>query len=63
MDRRKFLEELKEIKEQNFRENVRFVEMYAKWLKSKTNKEWSAEQKKFIDGIYKSLPKKIREKK
>jgi|GEM_PF-3833503 hypothetical protein len=59
MNRKKFLRELKEIKERNLEDNLRFIELYAKFLKSKNNKEWSSEQKKFINSIYASLPKRI----
>ena len=42
-------EELKKFKEENFRERLKFIDMYAEWLKKKSNKEWSEEQNKIID--------------
>ncbi len=58
MDRRRFLKELRDIKKENFEQNLKFMDLYAKFLKSKTNKEWSRQQKEFINSIYASLPKK-----
>lgn len=58
MKRREFLKELEESKKQNFEDNLRFVTLYVKWLKSKSNAEWSREQKRFIDEVYKGVPKK-----
>lgn len=58
MDRRKFLKELRDIKKENFEQNLKFMDLYSKFLKSKTNKEWSRQQKEFINSIYAGLPKK-----
>jgi len=43
------LEELKKFKEQNFKERLEFIDLYTKWLKKKSNKEWSKQQKVLID--------------
>lgn len=43
------LEELKKFKEQNFKERLEFITKYADWVKMKTNKRWSSEQKKIIN--------------
>lgn len=44
------LKELKEDKKRNFRERLRFIEQYVAWLKKQTDKEWSTQHKKFLDG-------------
>lgn len=51
-DRKAFLKELEESKKQNFASNMKFIEFYAEWVRRKSNKEWSREQKRLIDGIY-----------
>lgn len=43
------LEEMKKFKEENFKERLEFIDMYVEWLKKKTNKEWSKQQKDIID--------------
>lgn len=43
------IEELKKQKEENFRSRLNFIRDYANWMKKKTNKEWSSQQKKVID--------------
>lgn len=58
MQRQKFLKELKLSKMQNFEENLKFIHFYTAWIKTKTNKEWSIEQKKLIELFYKPLIKK-----
>ncbi len=55
--RQKFLMELKQSKKQNFEENLKFIHFYTAWIKSKTNKEWSREQKKLIELFYKPANK------
>ena len=42
------LEELKRQKERNFRQRLEFIEFYANWVKSKSNEEWSEQQKRLI---------------
>ena len=42
------LEELKKIKEDNFKERLEFVSSYANWVKKKNNKEWSSAQKDIV---------------
>ncbi len=39
------LEELKIQKEENFRERLKFIDQYAKWVKKTPNKEWSTQHK------------------
>lgn len=43
------LKELKKFKEENFRERLKFIEMYAEWVKKNPNKKWSSEQKDMMD--------------
>jgi len=43
------LEELKRIKEENFKERLEFIDKYVEWLKKTSNKKWSSEQKDLID--------------
>lgn len=52
-NRKKFLKELEESKKQNFEDNLKFVKLYAEWLKRTSNKDWSKRQKFLIDSIYK----------
>ena len=46
------LKELERLKKENFRERLEFIEKYVKWLKKKSNKEWSSQQKDIIDNCY-----------
>lgn len=39
------LEELKRIKEENFRERLQFIDLYTEWLKKTPNKKWSSQHK------------------
>ena len=43
------IEELKKLKEENFKQRLEFIDTYAEWLKKTKNKEWSRQQKKLID--------------
>ena len=43
------LEELEKFKEKNFKQRLEFIEKYAEWVKKKSNKEWSSQQKEIID--------------
>lgn len=43
------LEELKKLKEDNFKDRLKFIDKYADWLKKGSNKKWSSEQKEIID--------------
>ena len=42
------LEELKKQKEENFKDRLEFIKKYAEWVKRKSNKEWSSQQKEII---------------
>ena len=42
------IKELKKMKEDNFKERLRFIDSYSEWLKKTSNKEFSKEQKKLI---------------
>lgn len=42
------LKELKKLKEENFRDRLKFIDMYTEWLKRTSNKEWSSQQKRII---------------
>ena len=43
------LEELKALKEENFKDRLKFISKYADWMKKKSNSEWSSQHKKIID--------------
>jgi len=43
------LEELKKLKEDNFKERLGFIDKYVEWLKKSSNKKWSSEQKDIIN--------------
>ncbi len=43
------LKELHEIKEQNFRERLAFIDQYVEYVKKTPNKEWSRQQKNLIN--------------
>lgn len=42
------LEELKRLKEENFKERLKFIDWYTNWLKKSPNKTWSSQQKNLI---------------
>jgi hypothetical protein len=43
------LEELKKLKEQNFKERLEFLDWYAEWVKKSNNAKWSSAQKGLIN--------------
>ena len=43
------LEELKKLKEENFKDRLLFIDQYAEWVKKQPNKRWNKEQKELID--------------
>lgn len=43
------LEELKKMKEENFKERLEFIDKYTEWLKKTSNKEWSSQQKEIVN--------------
>ncbi|MBI4454196.1 hypothetical protein HY636_06130 [Candidatus Woesearchaeota archaeon] len=43
------LKELKRLKEENFKERLKFIDWYTNWLKKSSNKTWSSQQKKIIN--------------
>lgn len=43
------LEELRKLKEDNFKDRLKFIDEYVEWLKKTPNKQWSSEQKEIID--------------
>jgi hypothetical protein len=43
------LEEIEKFKKKNFRDRLEFIDSYVDWLKKKTDKEWSSEQKNLVD--------------
>ena len=43
------LDELKVLKEENFKERMKFIKKYAEWQKKTSNKEWSSLQKNIIN--------------
>ena len=42
------LEELRKLKEDNFKERLKFIDSYTNWLKTNSNKKWSSEQKELV---------------
>jgi hypothetical protein len=42
------LDELKAMKEKNFKERLKFIDEYTEWLKKTDNKDWSRQQKRII---------------
>jgi len=54
------LKDLKKSKQLNLLGNLRYIDLYVKYIKKATNKEWSRRQNKFINSIYKSIPKKVK---
>ena len=43
------LEELKKMKEENFKDRLEFIDKCVEWLKKTPNKKWSSEQKDITD--------------
>jgi len=43
------LKKLKKAKEENFKERLKFIDMYAEWMKKQPNKKWSSQQKHMIN--------------
>lgn len=43
------LKELEEEKKRNFEQRLKFVDMYAEWLKKTPNKKWSKHQNTLLD--------------
>lgn len=39
------LEELRKLKEDNFKDRLEFIDKYAQWIKKTGNKDWSSQQK------------------
>jgi hypothetical protein len=37
--------ELEQLKEENFKERLKFIQDYVEWMKKNSNKTWSAQQK------------------
>lgn len=42
------LKELKRLKESNQKERMRFIKLYADWVKKNPNKKWSSEQRNVV---------------
>ena len=42
------LKELKKLKQENFEERLRFIDMYADWIKKTSNRKWSGQQKDLV---------------
>jgi len=51
---------LKKRKRLNLLDNLRYIDLYVEYIKKTPNKEWSRKQNKFINSIYRSIPKKIK---
>jgi len=57
---RDLVKALKKRKKQNFLDNLRYIDLYVEYIKKTPNKEWSRRQNKFINSIYRSIPKRIK---
>ena len=42
------LKEIEKIKEENFRDRLKFIDMYVEWLKKTPNKKWSSQQREIV---------------
>jgi len=56
------MKELKKRKRLNLIDNLRYIDIYVEYVKKTKNREWSRRQNKFINSIYRSIPKKIKVK-
>jgi len=54
------MKELRKRKKLNLIDNLRYIDMYVEYVKKTKNREWSRRQNKFINSIYRSIPKKIK---
>jgi len=57
---RDLVKALKERKRQNLLDNLKYIDLYVEYIKKTPNKEWSRRQNKFINSIYRSIPKRIK---
>jgi len=57
---RDLVKTLKKRKRLNLLDNLRYIDLYVEYIKNTPNKEWSRRQNKFINSIYRSIPKKIK---
>ncbi len=55
------LKVLEEMKRQNFRDRLEFIDKYAGWVLKTPNRKWSKEQKRLIDSQFITAGKKGRE--
>jgi hypothetical protein len=42
------LKELEKERKRNFKERLKMIDLYAEWVKKKSNKEWSSEQARML---------------
>jgi len=56
------MKELRKRKRLNLIDNLRYIDIYVEYVKKTKNREWSRRQNKFINSIYRSIPKKIKVK-
>lgn len=42
------LKELKKLKEDNFKDRLKFIDKYADWIKKRSNKKWSSAQRNIV---------------
>jgi len=57
---RDLVKDLKKRKRQNLLDNLRYIDLYVEYIKKTPNKVWSRRQNKFINSIYRSIPKRIK---
>ncbi|MCL4373599.1 MAG: hypothetical protein M1360_01365 [Candidatus Marsarchaeota archaeon] len=57
---RKLAAMLKEEKRRNLLGNLRYIDLYAEYVKKAPNREWSHRQRVFINSIYRTIPKKVK---
>lgn len=46
------LKQLEEMKRQNFKDRLEFIDKYAEWVLKMPNRKWSREQKRLIDSQF-----------
>ena len=51
------VDDIEEDRKKNLEERLRFIEEYARWVKSTPNEIWSKQQKKMINSVLKSADK------
>ena len=53
--KKSLIKELKRERERNFKQNIDFMRMYARWLIKTPNKEWSKQHAEFLNSQIKEI--------